>query len=402
MLSKGTSYMFLKVYEALLCIYIVIAPINNALNDQGIYAMVGYAAMLLLIIGTFCAWLGGAFGAKRKMGGIFTAIYLVVPLTMAGTLLDLIQYHGAPQVLLFAQFISLSKRVDLKKMLMAFYVSAIVSALFSLFHGWVDSTVSRTAAMVDGSIAPVVLAITLFVEEDFEYTKVYKSWKAAGMVGGVIVALFGMSRSRLLLIALMLLLKVVLNLTYSVSSGKVGQSTLLLIPLIIVAFVAVTELDVVKQLVTEIERRYEGGFADKVREMEAEAGWTLFKGDWVFGRGWKKILYKIPAGFQIYNNHNMYVTIFLRGGVVLAATMFYSFACMILQTIRRKNILAFVLLGLVFALGYGNAGVFNYTICSMLIPFAILLDQGEEGTAEEQENSAEEEENDENDLCCQG
>ncbi len=395
MLSKESARLLLRVYEALLCIYIIIAPINNALNDQGFYAMVGYSAMLLLAVGTPFGVLGEAFGAKKKLGGIFTALYLLIAFGAAGTLLQLIQYHGATQILMFAQFISLSRRVNLKKIYMAFYISAIFSAMFSVTLGWVSSSVSRTAASVDGSIAVAVLAIALFAKEDFDTGRSYNLMKSAGLLCGLVVAFFGMSRSRLLLIAIMALLKLIVSMRSSVASGRISQSTLLLIPVGLVLLVVALQLDVTQQLLREIELRYESGFEDYTRDMEAEAGWNIFRKNWLFGRGWKQILYKLPIGYMIYNNHNMYVSIFLRGGIVLGATMFYSFACMIKRAFERKNMLAFILLGLFFALGYGNAGAFNYTICSMMIPLAVLLDQ-------EEKTPAEEEETNENDLHCQG
>lgn len=395
MLSKESAKLLLRVYEALLCIYIVIAPINNALNDRGIYAVVGYASMLVLFVGTPCGLFGNAFGAEKKLGGIFTALYLAVAFAVAGTLLQIIQYHGATQILIFAQFISLSRRVNLKKIFTAFYISAIIAAIFTVTLGWVSSAVSRTAASVDGSIAVATLAITLFAQEDFERTRFYNYSKIAALVSGLVVAFFGMSRSRLLLIGIMALIKLIVFMRSSATSGRISQSTLLLIPIGLVVIVLALRMNVTQQLLREIELRYEQGFEDRIRELEAEAGWALFKKSWMFGRGWRRILYKLPTGYMVYNNHNMYVTILLRGGIVLGATMLYNFICMIKRVIERKNILAFVLLLMFFALGYGNAGAFNYTICSMMIPLAILLDR-------EDKKPAEEEVTHENDLYSQG
>ena len=397
MLSRNSSGLFLRLYEALLCIYIVVAPINNALNDRGIYAMVGYAAMLLLAVGTPCALLGQAFGAQKKMGGIYTAIYLVGAFASAGTLMQLIQYHGATQILMFAQFISISRRVNLKKIFMAFYVSAIISAMFSVTLGWVSSSVTRTAADVDGSIAPAVLAIVMFAQEDFERTRSYNALKTAALYCGIIVAFFGMSRSRLALIAVMVLLKIVLSLRSSATSGKVKQSMLLLLPLGLIAIVVALEMDVTQQLLSEIEGRFESGFEDQVRDAEAEAGWRMFQENWLIGRGWKKLLYKLPIGYRIHNNHNMYVSILARGGIILGITMGISFFRLIKRALEKKNTLVFIMLGLFFALGYGNAGAFNYTICSMMIPVAILLDQ-EKVTPEQEEVLVQEEGTNENNL----
>lgn len=377
MLNKESSRIVLLLYEALLCIYIIIAPINNALNDRGIYAMVGYSAMLLLSLGTLCGWLGGGFNADKKLGGIFTGAYLIIAFTALGTLTRLINYRGATQLLMYAQFISLSRRINLKKILVAFYISSIVSAVFSVSLGWVSSSVSRTAAMIDGSVAPTVLAITLFVKENFENGKTYKTLKAAAFCCAVIVAFFGMSRSRILIIGIMLALKFILSMREASSTGRVNQAALIMIPVAIILVVVALSMDVTKQLLDAISDRYESGFEDLVRKMEREAGWKMFKQNWLAGRGWNQLLYKMPIGYRIYNNHNMYVTILARGGIVLGITMFYSFILVIRRALEKKNTLALVLVATFFALGYGNAGVFNYTICSMMIPVAILLDQEE-------------------------
>jgi len=395
MLTNDSTKICLKIYEALLCLYIIIAPINNALNEQGIYAMVGYAAMLLVSLGLVCGSLGGAFNADKKLGGFYTGAYLVIAFTALGTLTKLISYHGATQLLMYAQFVSLSRRVDLKKVFCAFYVSSIICAIWSISLGWVSSEVSRTATSIDGSIAPAVIAITLFAKETFAFGKNYRALKIAALCAAIVVAFFGMSRSRLLLIAVMLALKLIVSMRQSVMSGRVSQTVILAIPVLIVVVAIVAKLDVTKKLLDAIGERYESGFEDYIRDMERQAGWDMFRQNWLFGRGWNKLLFKLPVGYRVYDNHNMYVTILARGGIILAGTMFYSFYRVLKRVIEKKNALAMILFGLLLALGYGNAGVFNYTICSLMAPMAILLDSVSNEPDQEENNN-------EDDLRCQG
>lgn len=375
MLNREPFRPLLLLYEALLCVYIVIAPINNALNDQGFRALVGYCAMLLLVVGTPCGWLGGAFGAEKKLGGLIPGVYLITVVALLGSLLNLVRYYGLTQLLMYTQFISVSRRVNLKKILIAFYWAAVVAAAYSVSLGMAAATVSRTAAAVDGSIAPAVLAIVLFLNEDFEITGYYKTMKYIALACATIVALFGMSRSRLLLLAVMLIIKLVIYVRRIARANRISQTILAMIPFIILAIVIIANMNVTRQLLEAIGKRYEAGFEDTIRRHEREAGWELFRYSWLTGRGWNKLCFWSSLTLRIYHNHNMYITILARGGLVLAIPMFYSFVLMIKRVIEQKDLLAGVLLGLFFALGYGNAGAFNYTICSMMIPMAILLDK---------------------------
>ena len=74
----------------------------------------------------------------------------------------------------------------------------------------------------------------------------------------------------------------------------------------------------------------------------------------------------------------MYVAALARGGLLFGIPFALSLFSILRKTlVRRKNIMLLILTGIFFALGYGNAGIFNYTICSMLVPISIIINESE-------------------------
>ena len=364
-----------NLYEWILCAFIIIAPINNALNDLGIYAMTLYVSIAVLISGLACKLIGYHKGNLSQYAAIIIAGALLFEMFWWRMEGKEVQMSLIYILLIYCVFLTLPAEINLKRIYCAFYVSTLVGALFSMYLGITQGGVTRTATSVDGSLAVIGMAIILFAPEDFEVTSKYKLLKIMSFAACLIIAGFGMSRARIVLIALALLVKLLFSGGTVLVSGRVNATVLLSIPFLLVLVLVIIRLYTVGRVVPAVEDRFVDGFESAVRDREIDAGWNGFQSSWLRGRGWGELIYRHNAVYRIYYNHCMYVAILTRGGILLGIPMLISFLWLIYDALRTKNHFVIVTLAMFFLLGYGNAGVFNYTICSMFIPLIPCLKQ---------------------------
>ena len=57
----------------------------------------------------------------------------------------------------------------------------------------------------------------------------------------------------------------------------------------------------------------------------------------------------------------------------MAITFLISLCSIVKKAVKQKNLFCLIALLIFFALAYGNAGIFNYTICGMFIPLILNL-----------------------------
>ena len=359
-----------SLYELVYYLYIIVAPINNLLNDNGANAMVAYLSVLLVLIGCTYELL-----IEKRIGGYnsyVVALALGIEVLIQYCLGNPFELNWIAMILVFCMILTIPKAFSLKRIYMAFYISSIVSAVCSISYGMRSGAVERTAIWVDGSLAVIVIAIVLFAKENFEKTRVYNGLKCAALISCFIIAVFGMSRSRLLIIGVLLLIWLLFAGKAMFMTGRPKIAPIFLSILVVFAIVFVARLDITQNLYDSIVERFDGGLESVGRDNEVAFGIELFKQNWLIGAGWGKISYH-NHNLDVYYNHNMYVAILARGGVFFTATMLCCFGQILRATAKSKNFLCMMLLFIFLLLGYGNAGIFNYTICSLFIPLVLQL-----------------------------
>ena len=372
-----------EIYEWLLCAYIVLAPINNALNHYGIYATVVLTAMAVFGLCLVCKLVGHHPPNLMDYCALVVAMVLGIQCVIQRFERVSITSQWVYTVLLYTIFLTLPSKMNMKRIYCAVYVASLLGAMFSIVLGIAEGSVTRTATSVDGSLAVIGIVTVLFAQEDFEKTEKYKLLKILAFFACLIVAGFGMSRARIVLILCLLVVKVLFSGGSVLISGRVSATVLLSIPFLIVLFFVIIRLETVGNVLASIENRFVDGFQSLLRDKEISVGWQGFESAWFLGRGWGELGYRYNFTFRTYFNHCMYVAILARGGITLGIPLLISFLWLIRDALRSKNLLVIVMLTMFFLLGYGNAGIFNYTINSMFIVLIPLLKQSLERVEQE-------------------
>ncbi len=275
-------------------------------------------------------------------------------------------------MLLFIEFLTLDDRtVDINKVNNSFFFSIVLASFFSITQGFVGGGVERTATMVDGSIAVVTIAILLFSPQFEEKGRINTVLYTIILACSFIVLLFGMSRSRIILVIGMLIIKSVLG-----RKKQSNRTTVALIIGILLVLFFLFESSIGEMLIRSISGRFEGGLESEGRDDEILFGLNLFTANPLWGAGWRELSFidylNQTSG---YSHHCMYVAILARGGLVLSIPVFCTVFLLLKDAIGvfRINKLPLILMAAFLLLAYGNAGFLNYTICSFFIPIVINL-----------------------------
>lgn len=374
--SKGTLKVSLKtILECFVLAFIVMAPSHNSLENFKIF---GYS--LMVVISVLIIAIGGIIALTRipirgKRAYFVNLILAVFALEVGiGIFRGKIPEIGLVlcMLLLVVWFDIDTRCFGLRRLYMAFYFSTIVAAIFSLIYGFAGGIINRTATKVDGSIAVICCAIICFADDEHFRTPAYKILKFLASVGLFIVAGLGMSRARIVLIVILLAIRLIQAFLMVSKSQKVRVGKLVFVSVLLTALVFLWNLPVVQSVLQQSFLRFEDGFLSTGRTEEIKIGIDVFKQNTAIGFGWSEFYYVDYLQYQSgYVGHCMYVAILARGGIVLGL----AFVLFVLATLKdgikyRKNLLLIVLIAVFLALGYGNAGLFNYTISSSLILIA--------------------------------
>lgn len=361
-----------RIFEWSVLIFIVLSPSQNSLSKLSIfgYSVIVINIALICFLGLLIAFihLCAKTGKKYFASGIFGVF--VVELFF-----DILKGHKIEIgtilcVLLFVVwFIVDLSYFDLQRIYIAFYISTIVAGIYSIIGGVQGDIISRAATKVDGSIAVICCAIVLFGKHENK-TATASVLKFLAFISNFIVAGLGMSRARIALIGLLIVGWILKRFWESlVVEKKITITSILLGPVLIGVLFIAWSLPSVQTVFEMILLRFEDGFTSVGRNEEIEIGINLFKNNYLIGGGWSDIEYIDYLNYKTsYFGHCMYVAFFARGGILLGVPFVASLLAMVKDGIKyRKNILLLSLIILFLTLGYGNAGVFNYTISSSLV-----------------------------------
>ena len=367
-----------QILEIVLCCYIVFVPIINAFKywifGYGIHV---YLALLIIMI-ALALRIMNANQKRSNFHGLPILLFFLVQRfywKLSGYMAEtpFLLLYG-----LYASFLSLPANISRKKIFISYYISVYIAMVFTLVNGLNGGSVTRTGATVDGSIAIIGVILLLFLEEDFETGTFYRVLKIGSMIPVAVVLLFGMSRARILIALLLVGIKMTVVFLKSLRASRIkGIHMLLFIGFVIIG-VASLKLPVVQSLLDEVVERFESGLISEGRDSEAGFALMAIKNYPIMGIGYHMQLFydhnTIPS---VYYNHNMYLAIVARGGFSMALLFLISFASLIKRVWNSKDRFLTVLTFCFFLLGYGNAGIFNYTIIGYLIPIVLGLRQYE-------------------------
>lgn len=368
--------LIVRAKETLLIIFIMLSPIYKCFEGFTIGDLNPITIVLGLLLGCYALNILNFVESKRQ--GFFSATILVV------FCLELFLAKGENhvgwvlQVLLYTFFLQTDVDISIERIYRTFLYSSIFAAFFTLIYGFVGGEMTRVAGLVDGSIAPIAVAIILFTETESHDEGAVSggTLKALSMVSSIIVLAFGMSRARFLIVAVCFAAYAFSKFSGIVKNGgKVSlRSVLYFMIAVLVVLVLLMSGTLQKIFEPIINRFLDEGLDSMGRDVELDFGLQLFKENVLWGGGWGQFtLQNLSGSYVRYNNHSAYIAVLARGGLFFAVPMFLSYYVLLWQSwmIRRANAVAASLMIVFLLLSYGNAGMFNYTICS-IIPVVVL------------------------------
>lgn len=360
--------------QALLCIFIILSPIYKCLDFLTVMGFNIITVVSALLILTYILMLPNLLQTKQKRFLsflIFTVFIVELYIQRSDINIGLML-----TVFLFISFLQTDINIELEKLYMSFLISSIFAAIFSVFFGFTGGAITRVATIIDGSIAPISLAVALFVNPN-ELNIIQKKWdilKYLSIFSVFVVLIFGMSRARILIVGIMFGIYIISRIMRILKNGVfTSKGYLIVIITILVAIVLFLTVDF-KTVFAPILARFEDGFESEGRDIETAFALNLFSNHKIFGVGWGDFFLTDTGGSIVtYNNHNWYVAILTRGGYLFAIPVFVTLLNFLFKSLRIIKISMFELIAtvIVLALSYGNAGVFNYTISSV-IPLIVI------------------------------
>lgn len=362
-----------KIQEFLLIVFIILSPIYKCLNVFSLFGVNPMIIVICLLLVTYVININNILIDKQEKFFSFAILFVfcleLIFAQKSGTIGWILA------MFLYIFFLQTDVRINITKIYSAFLFSAIIAGIFSVGVVISKGAVVRTAFSVDGSIAPIAIVIALFCDPR-TYSKILEILKISAIISSIVVLFLGMSRSRLLIVAICFAIYFVTKIVKMITSGgKIALKNVFLLGFGIIATAfAFTSTKAQEFFYPIIGRFFEDGFGSMGRDAELEFALELFSEHFVFGGGWgKHILQDLNGSFVAYNNHCAYVAVLARGGLVLGVPVFVSYFLLLYKSIkiRRYSPVALVLMLVFLLLSYGNAGMFNYTVCS-LIPLVVV------------------------------
>lgn len=383
MLQNNTLYeTFLKIETMLLCFYIILAPISKCVQ---IY-LFGYSIIVSVIVLLFIVCIISRILCNNLAEGNFSFILLtafLIELVLKSETSQTVEIGLVLSVFLYIGLLSV-RDIPLKRIYISFFIASFLSAIFSFIYGTETGEVTRTAVYVDGSISVITLIIVLFGNFDSDCGIIFDILRATAFFSSLIVLLFGMSRARIAIALILLAIWFIKVCLKDIANGRLDLRKVFFLLAIAILLLILKSQPTFQKLFESISERFDDGFSSLGRTEEIQIGWSIFKDNIVSGMGWGTFRFKDYRGnISSYYNHCMYIAVLARGGLLFGIPFGLSLLSILKKTfVHRDNYMLLMLTAVFLALGYGNAGVFNYTICSMLVPISILINKEGEKTNE--------------------
>lgn len=359
-----------KVYVFLCYLFIIITPSYKCFEFEiGGSNIVVFVSILVILFGFVLLLL-----KRHHRGNYFsTVIFVIIVIEMICQIFrnENIETGLVICLLLYILFLNIEESYfSLSTIYICFYISTIIAAMYSVILGLQGSAINRVATSIDGSIAVICISITLFGKCNSENKVVNKVLRVVSFFAALAVAGFGMSRSRILMIGLIIILWLAQRFIEVLKlKEKIRFFDVLSGPILIIAIIFVYKLPIVQEIANLSLLRFEDGFISFGRDEEIMLGLSLVKMYPIIGVGWGTISFVDYLNYTTeYFNHCMYVAIIARGGIFAGVAFLCSFVGLLKDTFKfRGNSILVIVVIEFFMLGYGNSGFFNYTICSFMI-----------------------------------
>lgn len=364
------------IQQGLLEIFIIVSPIYKCVDAITIFGLNPITIVIGLIFLTFVFNIFHVVNSRQNIFGSIAILLIFCFELFAAKESSSIGWILA--ILLYVFFLQTDKEVSIEKLYRAFLISSIVAAFFSLTLGFVGGTILRTATSVDGSIAPIAITIILFCDNR-SFRKDSGTWdilKIISFISSFIVLIFGMSRARILIVAGIFAVFVLFKFREVIrNGGRITQKSLLIfIASLFVGIILLISGTAQKLFAPILNRLFNEGLSSMGRDVEIEFGLQMFRENVFVGGGWGTFTLRDLNGSIVpYDNHCAYIAVLARGGILFAVPTFISYLTLLVYSmkVRRYSSVALVLMLVFLLLSYGNAGMFNYTVCS-IIPLVVL------------------------------
>ncbi len=368
-----------KTYKLLLYIIVLLAPIYRLVPSLPILNISIFSLVLVaFFLVTFLNILLFKFEAKRF---IISLIFFSALLTsFIYSVLVYKSVNSGMFILLMFLFSILFcpdylENRDKDNVVLSFFASSWFSGIFSVYYGFLkNGGVKRTGGIIDGSLCIVVLCLILFYEFKNYNKKMINVLRFLSFFSSLIILGFGMSRTRIVIFFLLILLKGMQKvLSFNLlSTINVNKFYIGLFSFVGIIFVCMIFSNQISQLLYVIGTRFDEGTVDLTRNIEINYGLNLFRKNYFLGSGWGDFYYIDQYNSEVlYNNHCFYVAILARGGLLSFLCFCIYILYLLVDSIKEKNRINYILITCVLLLSLANAGLFNYTIC--LFMFLIIL-----------------------------
>lgn len=263
-----------------------------------------------------------------------------------------------------------SENLDKDKFIKIFFFTVILGAVVSVMVAlriietdiWAaNDQFVRAAGAVDSTLflgGAIMSFIMLFVcsEKQNETSKLFAT---ITFVSGIIGLLFSQSRSRIALFLMLIGCFLVFNLFYKKS--KWGNVKILSFVCVSILVIWLWFPEIFAQIINQVQARFETLNDENIvfRQTESAVQIDAFLKSPLFGLGWGS-----RAQFQNMYVHNIYSTLLMQGGIIFFGCFiiwFFNFIKTILYDINKigincENIICLTFWGILFILGFSNAG----------------------------------------------
>jgi len=361
--------------QAALVVLIILSPIYKCFADFTFLGFNPITIVVGLVLVSYACNMIRIIRSRQKRFFSLTILIIFCAELLAG---EESSVGWVLAILLYVSFLQTDNKVSIEKIYCATLISSIVAAVFSLSLGLVGGVMSRVAVFVDGSISPIAITVVLFFETRSNKKEVdfWDVLKVISLLCSCVVLVFGMSRARALVVAILFAVFGVLKLKNLINNrGKTSRKGRIeFIISIFFSLVFFLSLDKNGMFAPILNRFLNEGLSSMGRDVEMTFGLRLFKENVLLGAGWGLFTFRdLNGSIVAYNNHCAYIAVLARGGLLMAIPMFLSYFALLKRAIiiRRLSNVAVMLMVVFLLLSYGNAGMFNYTICCT-IPLVVL------------------------------
>lgn len=360
-LTKNKS---VKLLEIIVILYIVLSPINNAIETSwlSLLSLINIALFAVGFLTLLINW------KIRKPNFLVTIFYVVFLIEFFISYFNRISYFS--YLISFSIFFLFCCNFGFnkKRIISAIYISSLISSIICIIYGFSNGVISRTGVLASGNIGVVAVCTALFFDNESNHDV----WKIIGIISSLIVVFLSVSRIRIALIVVLFAVYIFLNLI-SKKGNKRNDISLIFFALIVLCFLFFIFSDEFTKLLKFVFSRFVNFAEDEARDEEIRLGLQFFNNNKMLGIGWTDEHFVNYQGSHVmYCDHCSYVAVLAHGGILLAfpfVCCIFSFVKKGVDFIKQKEYGPLAFLCCFLVLMYTSAGLTNYSSLILLFMF---------------------------------